>query len=105
MLKGIRWVVFMVVFAFTSQVFSADDMHSYKSAKILNKRNVSGVGAVISLRMPKTIPLRYWAVCDYYDKDSEIIASANHVMHTRVTEWVVRVDAKDVYFVLCAVPG
>lgn len=102
MLKGI---VLLIALAFTSQVFSAESMHSYERAKILNKRNVNGVGAVLSLRMPKTIPLKHWAVCDYYDKDSEIIASINHVMHTRVTEWVVRVDAKDVYFVLCAVPG
>ncbi len=104
MLKRIVLLI-ALAFTFTSQAFSADGMHAYKSAKILSKRNVSGVGAVLSLRMPKTIPLKYWAVCDYYDKDSEVIASINHVMHTRVTEWVVRVDADDVYFVLCAVPN
>lgn len=99
----LKWIVLLFAIAFTSQALSADDMYSYKSAKILHKRNVNGIGAVLSLRMPKTIPLKYWVVCDYYDKDSEIIASVKHVMHTRVTEWTVKVDADDVYFVLCAV--
>lgn len=72
-------IILLIAIAITSQAFAVDSMHSYQSAKILSKRNVSGVGAVLSLRIPKNIPLKYWVVCDYYDKDSEIVASINHV--------------------------
>lgn len=102
MFKGI---ILLIALAFTSQVFAADDMHSYKQAKILHKRNISGIGAVLSLRVPNSIPLKFWAVCDYFDKDGEVIASTNHVLLKRVIEWTVRVDADDVSFVLCAVPS
>lgn len=82
----------------------AAGLHDVKSAKVMQKRNVPGIGAQFTLRIPSHIPLKYWVNCDYYDRQRDVIASTRHVLRERVPSWTVKADANDVYFVLCYVP-
>jgi hypothetical protein len=89
-----------------SQLTTAGNMHEIQSADILRiTRSGDGISARVTLRINKDVPLKYWVNCDYYDKESEIIASTSHVLRKRVPTFTVKADPSDIYFALCFVPS
>lgn len=72
-------------------------------AEILRKKTIYNGDTQVTLKMPEDITMGFWYTCDFYDKNSKIIASVRHVLRKRVTSTTVEVtDPDSIYFALCA---
>ena len=90
------WLILALSISFP--VFSGD----WLQTDILRKKNVLGDETRVTLKMPDVIPVGYWYTCNFYDKNSEIIASIHHVLRERVPSTNVLIeDPNDIYFALC----
>jgi len=91
--------IYIAALLTVSGIASAD----WERAKIMRNEplNYDHSQASVHLRIPDSIPLRYWATCNYYNEESEVIASTHHVVNERVPRWNVATKSGDIYFVLC----
>lgn len=102
----VRAAVFLMLAILAHPTASANDMHKARPTDILHIEPVrNSWESWATLRIHKSVPLKYWVNCDFYDRSSEIIASTNHVLLERVPTWKVRAKPKDIYFALCYVPN
>jgi len=95
--------IFLSVFSLAD---SSSDMHEVQSADILHIEQSSySWEARVTIRIPGSIPIKYWVNCDYYDRNSKVIASTSHVLLKRVPTWSVKAKPQAIYFALCYVPS
>ena len=96
---------FIALLSFECVASEKSDIHEIRTADILHvEKSSHGWEARVTLRIPKEIPLKHWVNCNYYDKNSEIIASTNHILLKRTPTWTVKARPEEVYFSLCFVP-
>ena len=104
MQKNIFKLLFILLFINPNYSFGSDkDPTSFAVAKIMHKRQ-SNVGweEWVTVKVLSHIPLKWWANCNYYDKDWELIASTRHILKERVPGWKVKADYKDIENVMCS---
>lgn len=94
-----RSFILLSILLTSSPVFSGEPLQ----AEILRKETIYSGDTLVTLSMPDAISMGSWYTCDFYDKNSKIIASVRHVLRKRVTSTTVKVtNPNKIYFTLCA---
>jgi len=95
-----RIIITSILLAFAANTFASE----WEAAKLIRAApsNYAQGKARVTFRVPSIVPLNYWYTCNFYNRNSEVIASARHVLRERVpSTTIVLSNPEEIFFILC----